>query len=289
MATEKAGMTLADFEAGFFDLNGASEFKNIIIFADSGIGKTVLAGTCPGRVLFLAGEPGYISAARQGAKGVVRIIPDTATATAAILWLEQGGCSKFDWIVVDGVSTMNNKFLLGYAAEAFDANPAKRAHRNLPDKPDYYNTQNFTKGWVARFVDLPCNVLFTAHAMRPEDKSTGEPVVYPAIQGKGYEVSNYVCGLMHCVGFMSMRVQRSGDEVKQVRRILWQPYYDEANSTTFFAKDQFDALGTYTDDIDMPEIIRRIDSGETTNAAVKAVATKQPANAGGRRAPARRR
>jgi hypothetical protein len=278
-------MTAADFADGMFDLDGATEFKNILVFGDSGVGKTVLAGTCPGKTLILAGEPGYISAARQGAKGKVRIIPDTATAVAAAAWLENGNAGQFDWIVVDGLGTMQNKFLLSYAAEAFDANPAKRTHRNLPDKPDYFNAQNFVKGWVSRLIDLPANVLFTAHAMRPEDKSTGELVVYPAIQGKGYEVSNYVCGLMHAVGFMSMRIKDS----KEVRRILWQHHRDEGTETTYFAKDQFDALGKFTDDKRMSDLIAMIDSGEPAPVVEKAPAKVAPVKAAARRAPARAR
>lgn len=261
MATEKTAATpsarkqaLDDFVAGMFELDGASEHKNILIYGDSGCGKTVLAGTLPGRNLILAGEPGYISAARMGGKGKVRIIPDTATALAAINWLEDGNYSQFDWITVDGLGTMQNKFLLGYAAEAFDANPAKRAHRNLPDKPDYLNAQNFMKSWIARFIDLPCNVLFTAHAMRPEGPD-GEMLVYPAIQGKGYEVSNYISGLMHVVGYMEV-INIKG---KTVRRILWQRFHSEKTDTKYFAKDQFNALGTFTDDLTMPEILSIID------------------------------
>lgn len=243
MATEKKGMSTREFEAGLFELDGATEFYNVLVYGDSGAGKTVLAGTLPGRVLFLAGEPGYISAARMGAKGTVRIIPDTATATAAALWLESGAARKYDWIVCDGIGTMQNKFLLNYAAEAFDANPAKRAHRNLPDKPDYFNAQNFMKSWVARFIDLPCNVLFTAHAMRPEDEN-GETLVYPGIQGKGYEVSNYIAGLMHGVWYMATRIQAvRGEEPKQVRRLLFQHYVDPENETRYFAKDQTTTLG----------------------------------------------
>lgn len=295
MASERDGMTIADFEAGMFELDGATEYKNIMIYGGSGAGKTVLAGTCPGRVLFLAGEPGYISAARTGAKGTVRLIPDTATAVAAAAWLEGGGASRFDWIVPDGLGTMQNKFLLNYAAEAFDANPAKRAHRNLPDKPDYFNAQNFIKSWVSRLIDLPCNVLFTAHAMFPEDKGTGEQLVYPAIQGKGYEIANYVAGLMHAVGYMSPRakVDLETGEATQVRRILWQAYRDPETETTFFAKDQFNALGVYTDDMTMPRIIEIIDSGVqnqtpalTATVAAKAAPAKKAA--GPRRAPARR-
>jgi AAA domain-containing protein len=282
MATERSKVSSNDFEAGMFDLDGATEYKNMLLFGDSGVGKTVLAGTCPGRVLFLAGEPGYISAARQGAKGTVRIVADPATALAAVDWLDSGGATKYDWVVVDGLGTMQNKFLLAYAAEAFDANPAKRAHRNLPDRPDYFNAQNFIKSWVARLIDTPCNVLFTAHAMRPENDE-GERVVYPAIQGKGYEVSTYVCGLMHTVGYMAMRVQKTAEGAKQVRRILWRYYRDPEAETSYFAKDQFDALGLYTDDWSMKQIVERIDSGEPAPEA------PAPKTAPAKRAAARRR
>lgn len=265
MATEKKAMSIRDFENGIFDLDGATEFYNIFLYGDSGAGKTVLAGSLPGRVLFLAGEPGYISAARMGglapgAKG--RLIPDTATASAAILSLESGGASKYDWIVVDGFTTMGVKFLLGYAAEAFDANPAKRAHRNLPDKPDYFNTQNFLKSWASRFIDLPCNVLFTGHAMRPEDEN-GETLVYPGIQGKGYEVSNYIAGLMHGVWYMKSSIVEADGEARQVRRLLFQHYVDPVNETRYFAKDQTTMLGRFAtvrdeenpDGVMMPELI----------------------------------
>ena len=94
------------------------------------------------------------AAARLGARGKARLIPDTATATAAVSWLEDGGFLNFDRIVIDGLGTIQNKALLSYAAEAWDANPAKRTHRNLPDKPDYFNAQNFIKGWVARLIDV---------------------------------------------------------------------------------------------------------------------------------------
>ncbi len=295
MATERDGVTTADFAAGLFDLNGSSEFKNIMVYGGPGSGKTVLAGTVPGKLLFLAGEPGYISAARLGAHGKARLIPDTATAVAAASWLEDGNASKFDWIVVDGLGTMQKKFLLNYAAEAYDANPAKRAHRNLPDKPDYFNAQNMVMSWVSRLIDLPVNVLFTAHAMYPEDKSTGEQLVYPSIQGKGYEISSYICGLMHAVGYMSPRINAEG---QPVRRILWQNLRDPNTETTVFAKDQFDALGVYTDvemgKFMMPELIARIDSGErnTTPAAPPVAAgaeTATKARTATRRAPARTR
>lgn len=297
MATEKQGMTTADFAAGLFDLDGSSEFKNFMIYGGPGSGKTVLAGTVPGRILFLAGEPGYISAARLGAHGKARLIPDAATAVAAVSWLEDGGASQFDWVIIDGLGTMQKKFLLGYAAEAFDANPAKRAHRNLPDKPDYYNSQNMITSFVSRIIDLPANTLFTAHAMFPEDKATGEQLVYPAIQGKGYEISSYVCGLMHAVGYMSPRIKMVDGNPTEVRRIIWQMTRNPDNETTYFAKDQFNALGRFTDDLSMAQICQIIDSGKQNETPVAAQATatvaapqpRKAAPAARRRAPARAR
>jgi hypothetical protein len=272
MATERKGMSIREFEDGMFDLDGSTEYWNILLYGDSGSGKTVLAGSLPGRVLFLAGEPGYITAARMGglAPGAkCRLIPDTATASAAILSLESGGANKYDWIVVDGFTTMGVKFLLNYAAEAFDANPAKRAHRNLPDKPDYFNTQNFMKSWSARFIDLPCNVLFTGHAMRPEDEN-GETLVYPGIQGKGYEVSNYISGLMHGVWYIAPRIIEKNGEAFQTRRILFQQYVDPVNETRYFAKDQTTMLGNWAtmrdlnntgaEGVMMPELIALMNS-----------------------------
>jgi hypothetical protein len=291
MATERQGMTTQEFAAGFFDLDGATEYKNMLVYGGPGSGKTVLAGTVPGRILFLAGEPGYISAARLGAHGKARLIPDTATAVAAAAWLEDGGATKFDWVIADGLGTMQKKFLLNYAAEAYDANPAKRAHRNLPDKPDYFNAQNMIMSWVARLIDLPVNTLFTAHAMFPEDKATGEQLVYPAIQGKGYEISSYVCGLMHAVGFMRPRIKQTEDGPKEVRRILWQNTIDPNTDTNYFAKDQFNALGRFTDDLTMAEICAIIDSGKQNEAPAAATAAVEAAQANTARkaAPAARR
>lgn len=288
MPTERDGMTAADFEAGMFDLDGAAEFKNIMVYGGSGVGKTVLAGSLPGRILMLCGEPGYISAARLGTRGKARLIPDTATAVAAAAWLEDGGASQFDWVIAEGIGTMQNKFLLNYAAEAFDANPAKRTHRNLPDKPDYFNAQNFLKSWISRLIDLPCNTLYTAHATYPEDKTTGEQLVYPAIQGKGIEVSQYIAGLMHAVGFMSPRVKQTEDGPVQVRRTLWQTVRDPNTETTFFAKDQFNALGTFTDDLRMPEILKLIDSSDPEAPAAEPVLPAVKAAPVRRRAAARR-
>ncbi len=264
MATERKGMTASEFEDGLFDMDGASEFANVLIYGDPGSQKTRLLGTAPGYNLFLAAEPGYISAARNGFKGKARMITDTASANAAVSWLEDGNASKFDFVMVDGGSSFMNKILLEYAAEAYDlSNGTKRAHRNLPDKPDYLNAQNFMKAWTARLIDLPCHLIMTTHVMVTEDRE-GDPWVKPNFQGKNGEVSDYIAGQFHVVGYVkpaTVKVQGEGEEKPknvQVIKALWNAYKDPKSDITYFAKDQFGVLGRTSTNPNMVEVIEQI-------------------------------
>lgn len=254
-------VTSNDFANAIQELDGDCESKNMLLYGDSGCGKTVVAGSCPNS-LWLACEPGYISAAKPRwdldlGKRKVRTIPNSSTMLAALDWLEGGGYRKHQWIILDGASTLDKKVRLNFAAEAFDHNPASRTHRNLPDKPDYFNTQNFMISAISRLVDLPVNVLVTAHAMRMDDDA-GDVRVMPEFQKQGGGLSNYVSGLMHAVGFMRKRTVKRAGKPTEVRRILWQQSVDPKTDTVYFAKDQFDAFGRYTDDTNMFELMDMI-------------------------------
>lgn len=273
--TERDFVSISDFEAEIRDLTGAAEFFNGLFYGDSGCGKTVLAGSCPNS-LFLACEPGYISAANTVmphpvGKRKVRGVWNTALALAACDYLEAGGYREYDWIIVDGATTLETKIRLNYAAEAFDANPAKRAHRNLPDKPDYFNTQNFLRGWFARLIDLPCNLLVTAHAMRM-DNDEGDRLVMPSFQQREGALSNYVSGLMHVVGFMRPRMVDKGTSAQhKVRRVIFDQMVDPKTDTVYFAKDQYNRLPRYMDDTNMGDIMAYVNGNKKRRVAKKAV------------------
>lgn len=263
MATERpdtparsATISLRDFEEGLFELDGNVESKNIIVYGDSDAGKTRLAGTLPGKLLILAGGPGFNTAYQSGASATVRLVPDVATWVAGIEWLESGAWQKFDWIVGEDLSIMDFKFRLSYAAEAYDANPTKRQHRNLPDRPDYFNTQNLMRGTITRLVSLPTNCLFTAHAMRTENED-GDLMVYPGIQGKVNEVSNYVSGLMTAVGYLA---RTRNKEKQEIRRVLWNTTTNPKTGVKYFASDKTGKLKRYMDNPDMPQILAAMDA-----------------------------
>lgn len=269
--TDANVVSAKEFESLIRELDGDCETKNMLVYGDSGCGKTVFAGTAPNS-LILACEPGYISAARVKlglpvGKRDIRPVPNGATLLGGLDWLEGGGFKRYEWIVLEGATTLETKARLGYAAEAFDLNPASRAHRNLPDKPDYFNTQNFIRSAITRLVDLPVNVLITAHAMRMDD-DTGDRLVVPSFQQKDGALSNYVSGLMHAVGFMRKRTVEDKDsgKLREVRRVLWQQWADPDTGTVYFAKDQFHRFGRFKDDPNMLELMELLEDEEPAEA-----------------------
>jgi hypothetical protein len=265
--TERSEVSISDFQAEMEKLEEGSESTNILIHGDSNVGKTRLAGTCPGKTFWLVGEPGYKSAGRAGATGRARRIPDTATALAAIDYLNAKVKGKaryeyLDWVVLDGLTTMQDRFRLGYAAEAFDINPTKRQHRNLPDRPDYFNTQNFLKAWIPQLVDMPVNLLITAHSYRTDMTENGELLVFPGVQGKVTETANAISGLMDVVGYFEARRMRTRDgESNLVRRLYFETPERKSKreeDVRYICGDKFDALGPYMDSPTIPKMLAKI-------------------------------
>lgn len=263
VATERTEMSMSDFQAEIFKLGKDSESKNIMVFARPNAGKTVLAGTTPGRNFWLVGEPGYKTAARvAGAVGHGRRITSTTAALAAIDWLNyKKRYRKFNFLIVDGLSWMIERWRFAYAAEAFDIDPTKRQHRNMPTEGDYFNTQNFTKHFISQLVDMPVNLLVTAHAWKTTTAEV-DTYIFPGIQGKDMEVAQTVVGLMDATGYLQVRQKKTKrGKPEQYRRIWWDQSVKP--EVQFLVGDKFNCLGSYMDNPTMPDILTKIDGGET--------------------------
>jgi AAA domain len=255
VTTERTKLSLSDFQKELIRLDeGSTESTNILVYGDSNAGKTVLAGTLPERTFWLVGEPGFKAASRWRRRNGLpphkgaRRISNTAEAWAAVEWLEhRERYRQLEWLVIDGASTMQDRFRLGYAAEAFDLK-GNRAHRNLPDKPDYFNTQNFLKSWIPRFIDMQVNLLITAHAYRTNQTEDGELLVFPGFQGKTTEVANAISGLMDITGYLEarrFRNRKTGET--RIDRTLWfaspTGRAREDQETRYIVGEKFGCLG----------------------------------------------
>lgn len=249
---------MAKLPRAIIDLEDYTESINVLIYGDSGVGKTVLAGTAP-KCLILAVEPGTISAKRQGSKAKMWPIKHWSDFEQAYNFLRDNP-DAFDWVVIDTATAVQTKALRAILENAVKQNPSRDP--DIPAIQDHQKWQNIMKRFVVDFNELPINVIWTAQAMRKEDQE-GDDLVLPLLLGKDYEISSWFCAQMHVVGYYGLKTLtkkkkgKDNEEVKEkveVRRLLVQP------APPYFAKDRYDALGKWVDNPDMPTIIDMIES-----------------------------
>jgi len=270
MAATKKAMTMEQFAADVADFGDSVETANVLIYGEPGCGKTGLLGGLPG-LLFLAADPNWVTAKKMGYKPKgFRRLNTHQELDAGLSWLEDGAYRDYQWVLVDGLNILQQKILFQSAREAWEENNSKRANPRQPDKPDYFFAQQAIKSMVNRLVDLPVNVVLTCHVMDVEDKD-GNRSYRPHIEGRGFMVSNFVCGLMSAVGYMS---NAKNARKVPVRRILWQEYSDEDKGILYFAKEQLGGVFKRFEDDMTPAQFHEAIVGSASDAPAQAETPK---------------
>jgi hypothetical protein len=185
------------------DLSESDRTINGLLYGDSGVGKTVLAGTA-NNALYLAMDPGTISAYIQGGKGKLWKCPRWDDLEKAIRWCEKNPNNPFDWYIVDSHTRMQQALIRHILNLVHDDNPQRDI--DIPAQPDHQKWQHMFKRTTERLISLPKNVLFIATVMRAED-SEGEEVIMPEYSGKNgttdpAAMSHWVCAGMTFITFM---------------------------------------------------------------------------------------
>jgi hypothetical protein len=231
------------------DLEAFNESINIMVYGDSGVGKTPFVGKAP-KAVFLSTEKGSISAKRFGSQARLIRAQNWEKIEAAIEYLEEH-LDEFDWVIVDSLTKMQQLLIRGILQDNVNEQRAK-ADLDIPQIQDHQKWQNKFKRFVDRLIDLEINVIFVCTAMHREDEE-GEPLVLPHIQGKDYEIAQYVMAQMDTI--LCLRVADEPDEdgnpIWVVRSRTFPPY---------FAKDRYDALPPRMEDPNMAEIIELIEN-----------------------------
>jgi len=233
------------------DLAAYDESINMLVYGNSGIGKTVFGGTAEDG-LIIGIESGVISAKRQGSKCKVWPVEKWKDVEECYFWLVENP-GRFKWVIVDSLTDMQEMLLRHILDSAIEEN--KNRDPDIPAIQDHQKWQNMLKRFVNLYNDLPVNVCYTALEMKRENEES-EDIVLPLILGKDYEISQAVCGKMHVVGRMSQKVTGTGDDRKIARRMQFehiQPY---------FAKDRYDCLPRYMPAPTIPKVQQLINSSD---------------------------
>jgi len=254
-------------------------FVNMLVYADSGTGKTVFAGS-DDRVLFVAPEDsGTLSAKRHGSKADKWPVKSWNDLLEAYEYLydeiEKNGKLPYDWVVIDSLTEMQYMAMQHILKQVVEENASRD-----PDVPAIQDWQRYYiifEKMIRAFNDLGVNMLYTALARKVED-AEGEDFYTPDIQGKDYLLSQKVASLMTSYGHMKIDLKPQmvdGEETGKklrVRRIYWE---DTGASR---GKDRTRTLTPYTDNLTLKAIRSKIEGYETPVPAKRPV-KKAPAKA----------
>lgn len=196
-------------------------YLRVMLYGDSGQGKTVLATTFGERILYLDSADGWVS---------LRNHPDLAAKCQRVPYqglsqidtmtdmIKAGELSEFDTVIVDEASTIATFDLDTVLAARSKKDPSKDP--NVPTQPDFFaNTERCRRSFMG-LLKAPIHVIFVAHMREDKDDRTGVVTKRPAFSPK---LRATVEQNMHLVAHMTAQERRSDSEVQYDRFIQTLP------------------------------------------------------------------
>ena len=233
-------------ESKIISIHDDDDYVNILVYGDSGVGKTQFCGT-DDRVLFVAPEDnsdGLLSAVLAGSKASKWPVNTWDDVVEAFDYLSELDAIEYDWIVIDSLTEMQMMAMRAILDAAVEENPQRDP--DIPQLQDWQKYYEMVKRMIKAFNALPCNVLYTALSRVAEDEE-GEEYLLPDLQGKKDNYAKQVVSWMTSFGCMQVkRVKSKPDstgkqKVREVRRITWR------DTGIVTGKDRTRALTPYTD------------------------------------------
>jgi hypothetical protein len=232
-------------------LSETKPFWNVLIYADSGTGKTVFAGSDL-KVLFIAPEDdGLLSAQRMGSSADKIAVEKWEDIKAAYDYFSENPEQLADYNVLSIDSITEMQFLAkDYVLRMGKDEKIRRGQD--PEKlqlQDYGVLHELVENMVRGFNDLPVNVLWTATSKKVED-ADGNEFLVPELQGKkDYGIAMKMVALMTSYGYMRVEVNEvlapTEDDPNNIKAVKRRVIYWE-DSGTVRGKDRTLALTPFT-------------------------------------------
>ena len=247
-----------ELPSNILDLQEEDEYIHLLVYGNSGIGKTVFGGSDED-VLFIAPEDnGTLSAKRMGSKAKKWKIKSWPDIVKAYEWLKSLDDIPFNWVVLDSLTEMQQMCMRHILEEGVRMNPARDP--DVPQLQDWIPYFEKVRKMVKLFNSLPVNILFTA-LEQDEENEDGDKVVLPMMQGKGTQYAKQVASWMDSFGRMSIGRRKAGENEdgtirwEEVRIIQWR------GSKTVMAKDRTRCLEPRTVNLSLKEIRELLEEG----------------------------
>lgn len=178
----------------------ASERLKLLLFGDSGVGKTIFATSFP-TPIYVADFDQKISSAAQFFKGQARLSEIDYDSYGAegpndypverfnmkmgqLRDMAKKGDLKYKTIVVDSLTTFGDEAMRYLMKLSPGVKRMSVNGMNVPSMADYGVARNFFKQFITQLISLPANIIVTAHIEVTKDEATGEIMRTPMLAGK---------------------------------------------------------------------------------------------------------
>lgn len=233
-------------------------FINLLVYGNSGMGKTRLAGTSDSvpsmrKVLIVDVEGGTLTLTHSNPNvDIVRV--KTWKEVQAVYDELYAGNTGYNTVVLDSLTEIQ-KFNMYTIMDDLKKDP-KNSERSVdvPSMREWGINLEQMRKFVRAFRDMPINTIFTALAKEEKNAKTGMVHKQPSLSGK---LAGEVAAFLDIVCFMYVK-EIDGE----MRRMLLTTSTDE-----YVAKDRTGKLPLVIPDPTMMEIYKHIESNTYTEEA----------------------
>lgn len=226
MVREDAAVTL-----NIEKLEERDPFANVLVYGETGVGKTVFASSAPRPILWLESEGGTNSIADPTGIDIARVT-SLETYREAVRYLRNNP-DTYQTVVLDSFTETQAQILKEIMRAAVQADPSGERDEFSPLFQEYQRLTGVTREIARAFRDVPMHTVITALERTDKDDMTGRTRVRPRLTPT---VADELPGYMDAVGYMYTATKAKGevdeggavdtgdeDEPVIVRNMLIQP------------------------------------------------------------------
>lgn len=233
---------------------------NILIYGDSGVGKTRLAGSADDvpemRSVLVVDFEGGTETLKHSYPNCDTVRVENWKEMQAVYDELYASNHKYRTVILDSLTEVQ-KFNMYNIMQKLIEEKGESRDVDVPSMREWGINLEQMRKFVRAFRDLKVNTIFTALMKSDKDNKTGLTVKEVSLSGK---LAKEVAAFLDIVVFMYMREMEVDNETKQTRLLLSQA------TDTCTAKDRTGKLPQVMIEPTMAEIMKYINDNETVNA-----------------------
>lgn len=191
-------------------LEERDNIANVLVYGETGVGKTVFASTAPRPILWLESEGGTNSIADPTGIDIARVT-SLETYREAVRYL-RANPDTYSTVVLDSFTETQAQILKEIMRKAVQMDTSGERDEFSPLFQEYQRLTGVTREIARSFRDLPQHVVITALERTDKDDMTGRTRVRPRLTPT---VADELPGFMDVVGYMYTATKAKGEVDEQ--------------------------------------------------------------------------